>query len=352
MSKKHMPMNLESVLADIVYPAAKIEILTQADEQGASKETMKLLQKLPIKNYNNVNEITAELNGYEENEEVFGLQPPQHQDHQPGLETLMYPPPHSFMEDYKPAGKLEGKVALISGGDSGIGRAISIAFAKEGADIAFIYLEEDEDARETEEHVTAEGRKCLTLRGDITDPGFCQSCVEDTIREFGQLDVLVNNAAEQHVCEKLEEITPQQLQRTFATNVFGTFYLTQAALPHLKEKAAIINTVSITAYQGQAVLMDYAATKGALLALTRSLSANLVKKGIRVNGVAPGPVWTPLIPASFEAEQVSHFGEDTPMGRPGQPDEIAPAYVFLASGDSSYMTGQVLHPNGGTIIAG
>lgn len=279
-------------------------------------------------------------------------QPPQHQDQQPGREELMDPPPQSFMKNYKASGKLNGKVALISGGDSGIGRAVAIAFAKEGADIAFIYLEEEKDAIETENHILSEGRKALRLRGNIADPEFCKSCVQDTIDEFGKIDILVNNAAEQHVCEKLEEITPKQLEKTFSTNVFGAFYLTQGALLHLEKGATIINTVSITAYRGQAILMDYAATKGALVALTRSLSANLVDQGIRVNGVAPGPVWTPLIPASFEADDVADFGTNAPMGRPGQPDEIAPAYVFLASNDSSYMTGQVLHPNGGTIIGG
>lgn len=279
-------------------------------------------------------------------------QPPQHQEHQPGREDRMKPPPQSFMKDYKAAEKLKGKVALVSGGDSGIGRAVAIAFAKEGADVAFIYLEEEKDAIETENHILAEGKKVLRLCGDIADPEFCKSCVQDIMDEFGKIDILVNNAAEQHVCEKLEDITPEQLQKTFSTNVFGAFYLTQSVLPHLEKNASIVNTCSITAYQGMPVLMDYASTKGALVAMTRSLSANLIEKGIRVNGVAPGPVWTPLIPASFEAEDVADFGTNSPMGRPGQPDEIAPAYVFLASNDSSYMTGQVLHPNGGTIVGG
>lgn len=278
--------------------------------------------------------------------------PAQHQTHQPGRETKMNPPPQSFMENYKAAGKLEGKIALVSGGDSGIGRAVCIGFAKEGADVAFIYLEEDEDARITAGHIEDEGVKALPVKGDIAQKKFCEDAVSRVVNELGGLNILVNNAAEQHIQEKLEDITEDQLRRTFDTNIFGMFYLTQAALKHMKKGDCIINTASIVAYQGHEVLLDYGATKGAVVGLTRSLSSNLVDKGIRVNAVAPGPIWTPLIPSSFAAEQVAKFGEDSPMGRAGQPDEVATSYIFLASPDASYMTGQVLHPNGGTIIGG
>ncbi|WP_339716723.1 SDR family oxidoreductase [uncultured Sneathiella sp.] len=278
--------------------------------------------------------------------------PPQHQDHQPGDESKMTPAPESFMRHYKAAGKLEGRIALISGGDSGIGRAISIGFAKEGADIAFIYLDEEDDAAETVRHINAEGRKALAIKGDIADRQFCINAVKCTIKTLGGLNILVNNAAEQHVQERLEDISEEQLRRTFDTNFFGLFFLTQAALPHLKEKDCIINTASIVAYRGKDVLMDYAATKGAIVGLARSLASNLTERNIRVNAVAPGPIWTPLIPASFDAEQVTEFGESSPMGRAGQPDEVAPSYIFLASDDASYITGQVIHPNGGTVIGG
>lgn len=271
---------------------------------------------------------------------------------QPGHEEEVSPPPQDRMEKYKAAGKLEGKAMLISGGDSGIGRAVAIGAAKEGADVAIIYLEEDEDAETTKRLVEKAGGTCLLLEGDVGEKSFCEQAVEQTVERFGRLDILINNAAEQHVQEHFEDISAEQLERTFRTNLFSVFYLTQAALKHLKKGASIINTVSITAYKGQEVLMDYSATKGALVALTRSLSQSLIKKGIRVNGVAPGPIWTPLIPASFSAKEVKDFGKDTPMERPGQPDEVAPCFLFLASEDASYIAGQVLHPNGGTIVNG
>lgn len=275
--------------------------------------------------------------------------PPQHQERQPGRETEMAPRP--VYDDGRPgAGRLEGKVAIITGGDSGIGRAVAIAFAKEGADVAIVYLDEHRDAEETKRLVEEKGRRCLTLAGDVGREAFCQSAVERTVQAFGRLDVLVNNAAEQHPVESLEEITAEQLEKTFRTNIFGYFYMAKAALPHLAPGSAILNTTSVTAYKGNAALLDYSATKGAIVSFTRSLSQALVKKGIRVNGVAPGPIWTPLIPSTFDEEKVAHFGEDYPMGRAGQPVEVAPSFVFLASDDASYMSGQVLHPNGGRIV--
>lgn len=278
--------------------------------------------------------------------------PPQHQEHQPGREYKMKPQPEAFMKDYKAAGKLAGKVALVTGGDSGIGRTICIGFAKEGADVAFIYLEEVKDAETTVEYIEREGREALAIKGDIGNKSFCRDAVEYTVDELGGLDILVNNAAEQHVAEDLEDISEDQLRRTFDTNIFGMFFMTQAALKHMKKGSCIINTASIVAYKGHEMLMDYGATKGAVVGFTRSLANNLAGKGIRVNAVAPGPIWTPLIPSSFSAEKVKKFGEDTLLGRPGQPDEVAPCYIFLASGDSSYMTGQVMHPNGGSIVGG
>lgn len=277
--------------------------------------------------------------------------PPQTQPTQPGKEREMRPRPE-FMPRYPGVGRLEGKVALISGGDSGIGRATAVAFAREGARVAFIYLEEDEDAAETVRYIEREGSRGLSLRGDIGDEGFCQRAVQRTVEVFGRLDILVNNAAEQHLESSLEEIELSQVERTFRTNVFGTFGLTKAALPHLREGSSIINTTSITAYQGHPQLMDYAATRGAIVAFTRSLAQSLVDRKIRVNGVAAGPIWTPLIPASFPEEKVQRHGASVPMGREGQPNEVAPCFVFLASEDASYMTGQVLHPNGGVIVNG
>ena len=276
--------------------------------------------------------------------------PAQEQDRQPGREYEMRPRPESFMAGYRAAGKLAGKNALITGGDSGIGRAVAIAFAKEGADVVINYLDEEKDAQETKRLIEKEGRKCVAIAGDIGEESFCQELVEQTVRELGGLDILVNNAAEQHPKESIEQITAEQLERTFRTNIFAMFYLTKAALPHLKEGSTIINTTSVTAYRGSKELVDYASTKGAIVAFTRSLSEQLAKKNIRVNAVAPGPIWTPLIPSTFPAEKVEKFGSDVPLGRVGQPDEVAPSYVFLASSDSSYMTGQVLHPNGGEVI--
>lgn len=278
--------------------------------------------------------------------------PPQHQTSQPGLETEMNPPPWVIKESYQSSGKLRGKIALISGGDSGIGRAVALAFALEGADIAIVYLNEDSDAHYTKQLIESTGRHCLTISGDIGYEDFCRETVERTIKQFGSLDILVNNAAEQHVQTRLEDITEEQLDRTFRTNMYSCFFLAKAALPYLKNGSTIINTTSVTAYKGNDQLIDYSATKGAIVAFTRSLSQALVSQGIRVNGVAPGPIWTPLIPASFNEAHVAQFGADTPMQRAGQPAEVAPAYVFLASDDSSYMTGQILHINGGTIING
>lgn len=278
--------------------------------------------------------------------------PSQHQNQQPGSEAEMNPIPQSEDSKYKPAGKLLGKVALITGGDSGIGRAVAIHYAKEGADVAIVYLNEQNDADETSQQVQQEGRKCLNIAGDIGDEAFCKNIIDQVVAEYGKLDILVNNAAEQHPQQSIENITQQQLEKTFRTNIFSQFYLTKAALPHLYPGSAIINTASITAYEGNEQLLDYSATKGAIVTFTRSLSQQLVGKGIRVNGVAPGPIWTPLIPSTFPAEQVSKFGASTPMKRAGQPEELAPTYVYLACDDSSYVSGQILHVNGGTIVNG
>jgi NAD(P)-dependent dehydrogenase (short-subunit alcohol dehydrogenase family) len=249
--------------------------------------------------------------------------------------------------------RLRGKVALITGGDSGIGRAVAVAYAREGADVAIVYLNEHGDAAETKRQVERyDGRRCLVIAGDVGDEGFCRAAVQQAIDAFGRLDVLVNNAAEQHPQQSIAEISAEQLERTFRTNIFAMFYLTKAALPHLQKGSAIINTTSITAYKGSSHLLDYSASKGAIVAFTRSLSQSLIEQGIRVNAVAPGPIWTPLIPATFPEDKVASFGADKPMGRAGQPKEVAPSYVFLASDEASYMAGQVLHPNGGEVVNG
>ncbi|MDQ6694030.1 MAG: SDR family oxidoreductase [Chloroflexota bacterium] len=288
----------------------------------------------------------------EQQKDKEAMQPPQHQEQQPGIEAKMTPRPESIKSEYRGSGKLKGKVALITGADSGIGRAVAVAFAREGADVAVLYLNEHSDAKETKGMVEAEGRRCFTLAGDIGEETFCQGAIEQAVSELGGLDILVNNAAEQHPQDSIEKISAEQLERTFRTNIFSMFYLTKAALPHLKEGSSIINTTSVTAYQGSPELLDYSSTKGAIVAFTRSLSQSLIEKGIRVNGVAPGPIWTPLIPATFPADKVAEFGTDVPMKRVGQPSEVATCYVFLASDDSSYIAGQVLHPNGGKIVNG
>lgn len=279
-------------------------------------------------------------------------QPAQQQHRRPGLESEMTPAPQSDDPRHRGTGKLAGKVAIVTGGDSGIGRAVAIAFAREGADITILYLNEHGDAKETVSLVEKEGRRCLALAGDVGTTDFCMKGVDRTLKEFGHLDILVNNAAEQHPQESITKISPDQLERTFRTNIFSFFYMTQAALPHLPEGAAIINTTSVTAYKGSWHLLDYSSTKGAIVSFTRSLSQALADKKIRVNAVAPGPIWTPLIPSTFPTEKVETFGSQVPLKRAGQPEEVAPCYLFLASDDSSYMTGQVLHPNGGTIVNG
>jgi NAD(P)-dependent dehydrogenase (short-subunit alcohol dehydrogenase family) len=252
--------------------------------------------------------------------------------------------------NYKGSGKLKSKVAIITGGDSGIGRATAILFAKEGASLTIVYLTEDEDAEETRQMVEELGQNCILIKGDVGEEKFCKKVVEKTLGKFGHIDILVNNAGEQHPQERLEDIDSKQLERTFRTNIFAMFYLTKAAMPHLKKGASIINTASVTAYKGNPTLLDYSSTKGAIIAFTRSLSLSLAKKAIRVNAVAPGPIWTPLIPSTFPRSHVKEFGKDTPMQRAGQPEEVAPAYVYLASGDSSYVTGQTIHVNGGSVV--
>jgi NAD(P)-dependent dehydrogenase (short-subunit alcohol dehydrogenase family) len=283
-------------------------------------------------------------------EQQQSSRPPQHQPGQPGREHEMRPQPIFIRESYRGSGKLEGKKALITGGDSGIGRAVAVHFAREGADVAIVYLNEHEDAQETQRLVEAEGQRCLLISGDVGDPDFCRHAVRTAATRLHGLDVLVNNAAEQHPKESIEEISLEQVEKTFRTNFFAYFAFAKAALEHLPEGGVIINTTSITAYRGSGHLLDYSATKGAIVAFTRSLSKMLAERGIRVNGVAPGPIWTPLIPATFDADHVESFGGSTPMGRAGQPAEVATSYVFLASEDASYMTGQILHPNGGDFI--
>jgi NAD(P)-dependent dehydrogenase (short-subunit alcohol dehydrogenase family) len=268
---------------------------------------------------------------------------------QPGVEADMQPKPE-WQPRHPGSDRLAGKVALITGGDSGIGRAVAAAFAREGADVAIAYLDEHHDAKDTVAMIEAEGRRALAIDGDIGYEDHCRHAVKTVIDTFGKLDILVNNAAEQHERDSLTDISAEQLERTFRTNVFGYFFMTKAALPHLHKGATIINTTSITAYKGSPQLIDYAATRGAVVAFTRSMAEALVEKGIRVNAVAPGPIWTPLIPASFDEERTAKHGESAPMKRAGQPNEVAPAYVFLASDDASYMSGQVLHPNGGTVV--
>ncbi len=280
------------------------------------------------------------------------IQSQQHQNQQPGIEHVMNPIPITDNKNYQGADKLKGKTAIITGGDSGIGKAVAIAFAKEGADVAIGYLDEHEDAEATKKIIESYGAKCLLFSGDIGKEDICKNFIRQAVDTLGKIDIVVNNAAEQTEQQGIEYITEEQLLRTFETNIFSYFYVTKAALPHLKQGDTIINTASITAYQGNEKLIDYSSTKGAIVTFTRSLAMSLVDKGIRVNGVAPGPIWTPLIPSSFPAKDVATFGSDTPMTRPGQPFEVAPAYVYLASQDSSYVSGQIIHVNGGQIING
>ena len=279
------------------------------------------------------------------------VEPMIHEDQLPGHESKLEPKP-DWEPRYPGSDRLKDKVALITGADSGIGRAVAALFAREGADVAILYLCEHDDAKKTKEIVEKEGRKAILIAGDVGDKDFCERAVKQTVDELGGLDILVNNAGEQHPDKEITEITEDQLKRTFQTNVFGMFFMTQAAEPHLKEGSSVINCTSVTMYKGSPELLDYSSTKGAMTAFTRSYAKNAIKKGIRVNGVAPGPIWTPLNPFGGQRpEKVPEFGKDTPMGRPGQPNEVAPSFLFLACEDSSYMIGQVLHPNGGDLTA-
>ncbi len=275
--------------------------------------------------------------------------PPQQME-PPGNEFEMMPKPEIIRSSYKGSEKLKNKTALITGGDSGIGRSAAAHFAREGADVAIVYLDEHKDAEETKSLIEAEGRKCLLISGDLKDRDFCNEIVKKVIKEFGRINILVNNAAEQHPHKDIMELDLDMMEKTFRTNIFAMFYLTKAVVENLNEGDCIINTTSVTSYRGSGGLLDYSSTKGAITAFTRSLSESLVKKKIRVNGVAPGPIWTPLIPSTFDEEKVKQFGSDTPMGRAGQPSEVGPAYVFLASEDASYITGQIIHVNGGDFI--
>lgn len=275
-----------------------------------------------------------------------------HEDALPGEERALDPKPQ-WQPRFRGSDRLKDKVAIVTGADSGIGRAVAALYAREGADIAIVYLDEHQDAEDTAEAVRGEGRRAITIAGDVGDKAFCEDAVRRVIAELDRIDVLVNNAGEQHPDKNITDITEQQLRRTFQTNIFGMFFMVQAASPHLKEGATIVNCTSVTMYQGEPELLDYSSTKGAITAFTRSLSMNLIEKGIRVNAVAPGPIWTPLNPSGGASpEKLEHFGESVPMGRPGQPNEVAPAFLFLACEDSSYMSGQVLHPNGGTVVNG
>ncbi|RZJ76248.1 MAG: SDR family oxidoreductase [Flavobacterium sp.] len=278
--------------------------------------------------------------------------PKQEQDNQPGDEYKMTPEPEVIRESYKGSGKLKDKKAIITGGDSGIGRSAAVHFAREGADVAIIYYNEDKDASETKRMIEDEGRKCFLISGDLKNESFCKKAVADAVKQLGGLNIVVNNAAVQFPKTEFKDITGDQVRETFETNIISFFYVTREAMKHLEKGDCIINTASVTAYRGSEHLIDYSSTKGAIVSFTRSTSAMLAEKGIRVNGVAPGPIWTPLIPATFDAEQVAEFGKDTPMKRAGQPSEVGPAYVFLASEDASYITGQIIHINGGEVVGG